>query len=450
MPGAAPLPGRVIPAPGAGAPGRPRRRGRRPVGRCGRPVAAVLAFSGVLSVVASVLEARPLRPGETILDRPRPEVTAHGGRLGRLWIRPTLTTALAFDDNVFANDAQRRSDVVLRTRPAVSAATDWRGHRASVSAAAEQGTYLEQSDENYLDLTAKAYARVHLSRDIHASATARWRRGHVPRQSVESQADARAPTLFRARGGEVLVKHRGEITDLSGSVRVRRLDYDDVATRDGGRLNNDDRDHWVAELTLADRMRLTHRLDRFARTRINVRRYYAPVDDQGYTRDSYGHATVAGLTWRPTGLTTLEGYGGVRQQIYADARFDPLFIPTAGFRVVTSPSQLTSVRLAVDQAVRETTTEAASGRLITTLSATVDHELRRDLLARLQLNAGIDDPRGVARWDQHLAAGASLTYLVSRHLHARLSVQHARLDVHGARARAFQRNRVEVSLEVRY
>ena len=410
----------------------------------------MLAFSGFLTLLAPVSEARPLRPGETILDRPRPEVTAHGGRLGRLWIRPTLTTALAFDDNVFANDAQRRSDFLLRTRPAVSAETDWRGHRASVSAAAEQGTYLEQSDENYLDLNAKAYGRVRLSREIHASATARWRRGHVPRQSVESQADARAPTLFRARSGQVLVKHRGEITDLSGTVLVRRLDYDDVATRDGGRLNNDDRDRWVAELTLGERMRLTQRLDRFARSRINVRRYYALFDDQGYVRDSYGHATVAGLTWRPTGLTTLEGYSGVRQQIYADPRFESLVIPTAGFSVVTSPSQLTSLRLEVDQAVRETTTEAASGRLITTLSATVDHELRRDLLARLQLNAGIDDHRGVARWDEHLAAGASLTYLASRHLHARLSVQHARLEVHGAPARAFQRNRVEVSLEVRY
>ena len=410
----------------------------------------MLAFSGALSLLVPVLEARPLRPGETILDRPRPEVTVHGGRLGRLWIRPTLTTALAFDDNVFANDAQRRSDFVLRTRPAVSAETDWRGHRASVSAAAERGAYLEQSGEDYLDLNAKAYGRVRLTRDLHASATARWRRGHVPRQSVESEADALAPTVFRARSGQVLVRHQGEVTDLSGGLLARRVDYDDVGTRDGGRINNDDRDRWTAELTLTERMRLTHRLDQFARTRINVRRYYAPFDDQGYVRDSYGHATVAGLTWRPTGLTTLEGYSGVRQQIYADPRFEPLFGPTAGLSVVTSPSQLTSIRLAVEQGLRETTTEAASGRLITTLSANLDHELRRDLLARLQLNYGVDDYRGVARWDEHSAAGLSLTYLASRHLHTRLSVQHARRDVHRTRSRAFQRNRVEVSLEVRY
>jgi hypothetical protein len=396
------------------------------------------------------LEARPLRPGETVLDRPRPEVTAHGGRLGSVWIRPTVTTALAFDDNVFANDARRQADVILLTRPAVSAETAWGEDRASFSAAAERGTYLDQSDEDYLDLNAEAFSRVQVTRNLHSSTTARWRRGHVPRQSVDSPVDARAPTVFRAHGAEVLVKRHGKATDLSSRMLVRWLDYDDVAARDGSRINNDDRDRWVAVSTFAERTRLTRQLDRFARSRVNVRRYNAPFDDRGYARDSYGHATVAGATWRPTGLTTLEGYTGVRQQVYADPRFEPLFVPTAGLSVVTSPSQLTSIRLSADQKVRETVTEGVSGRLVTALSATIDHELRRDLLARVQLNYAVDDYRGVARWDEHFAAGLSLTYFASRHLHARLSFRHARRDVYAAGARTYQRNRVEVALEVRY
>ncbi|WP_338050232.1 outer membrane beta-barrel protein [Rhodovibrio sodomensis] len=203
-------------------------------------------------------------------------------------------------------------------------------------------------------------------------------------------------------------------------------------------------------MEFVERTRLTPRFERFARSRINARLYDTAVDDQGYARDSYGHATVAGLTWRPTGLTTLEGYSGLRQQVYADPRFDALFVPTAGLRIVTSPSQLTSLRLALDQSVRETTTPAASGRLVTALTAQLDHELQRDLLARLQLRYAVDDYRGSGRRDEDVAAGVSLTYFASRHLHARLSLRHARLESNRAGVRSFRRNQFEFSLEVRY
>ncbi|WP_200343317.1 outer membrane beta-barrel protein [Rhodovibrio sodomensis] len=194
-------------------------------------MAAALVLSAVLIAAAPPGEARPLRPGETVLDRPRPRMTEHGGRLGRLWIRPTVTSALVFDDNVFANDAQRRSDLVLRTRPAVAAETDWRGHSASIAAAAERGAYLKESGENYLDLDATAFGRVQVTTGLHASATANWRRGHVPRQSADSPADAAAPAVFSTRSGKLLVKRRGETTDLGASFTARQLDYQDVEAR---------------------------------------------------------------------------------------------------------------------------------------------------------------------------------------------------------------------------
>lgn len=415
-----------------------------------RPLVAGLALSGTLFAAAPALEARPLRPGETVLDRPRPEMTEHGGRLGRLWVRPTLTTALAFDDNVFANDDQRRSDFLLRTRPEVGAEADWRGHRAEVRVAAEQGRYLAERSEDYLDLDGEAYGRLQATRELHASATARWGRGHVPRRSVESPADAVEPTVFRTRSGELQIVHRAERSVLRARLAAREIDYDDVAARAGGTINNDDRDHWVGELEVAERVPLTLRVDAFARTRIDLRLYATRSDDAGFARDSYGHATVAGLTWRPTGLTTIEAYLGALQRVYADPRFARLIAPTAGLQVTTSPSQLTSLRLALDQSVRETGEPAASGRLVTSLTARVDHELRRDLLASLEASYADDDYRGLGRRDGQGSVGLNLTYLASRHLHARLSVRHDRRSSNVSSARTFRRNRIEVGVEVRY
>ena len=412
--------------------------------------AAVLVSGALVGLSLDRGEARPLRPGETVLDRPRPEMTEHGGRLGRIWVRPTVQTGLAFDDNVFANDAERQGDLLLRTAPSFTAETDWRGHRASFSASAEQGVYNEQSSENYLDLSAEAFGRLQATQNIHVSATARWTRRHEPRRSADSPSDAAEPTVFRTRSSELLLKSRGDRGVLSARLGARRIDYDDVAARGGGAINNDDRDGWLGEFTIAERAPLSLRLERFLRSRLNVRLYDAAIDDNGFIRGSWGHATVGGLTWRPTGLTTLEGYSGVRQQVYADSRFDPLLLPTAGLSVTVSPSQLTSVRVALDQAVRETTQPFASGRLVTALSVRVDHELKRDLLAGLHANAAVDDYRGIARRDRHTGAGLSLTYLASRYLHARLSLRHTRRDSDAANARTFRRTRIELGLEVRY
>ena len=427
-------------------------RAFRPAGRVRvRAVGAVVLVSGALVGLSPESgEARELRPGETVLDRSRPEMTEHGGRLGRIWVRPTLRTALAFDDNVFANDAEREADFLLRTAPSLTAETDWRGHRASFSASAERGVYRVQSSENYLDLTAEAFGRVQVSERVHASATARWRRGHEPRRSADSRADAAEPTVFRTRSGELLLKTRGERSELSALLRARRIDYDDVAARDGGTINNDDRDGWVGELAIAERAPVSLRVERFLRSRVNARLYNAAIDDNGFVRGSWGHATVGGLTWRPTGLTTLEGYSGVLQRVYADSRFDPLLLPTAGLSVTVSPSQLTSVRVGLDQAVRETTQPAASGRLITALSARVDHELQRDLLAGLQLRTAVDDYRGIARRDRHTSVGLSLAYLANRHLHARLSLLHTQHESDGTNVRTFRRTGIELGLEVRY
>ena len=237
---------------------------------------------------------------------------------------------------------------------------------------------------------------------------------------------------------------------MSALLRAQRIDYDDVAGRDGSALNNDDRDGWVGELAIAEHAPLSLRLERFLRSRINARLYDAAIDDSGFARGSWGHATVGGLTWRPTGLTTLEGYSGVRQRVYADSRFDPLLLPTAGLSVTVSPSQLTSVHVGLDQAVRETTRPFASGRLVTALSVRIDHELKRDLLAGLHARAAVDDYRGIARRDRHTSAGLNLTYLASQHLHARLSLQHMRRDSDATNARTFRRTRIELGLEVRY
>lgn len=441
--GSAPGPRRDAPVAGAARPPRTRKARGRAWGAVAVCVAVV-----VLQPVAA--EARPLRAGETVLDRPRPEMREHGGRIGRIWVRPVVTTALAFDDNVFANDDRARSDFVLRTAPAIAAETRWRGYLASFRAVAERGAYLRQSGENYRDLEAEAFGRAQLTRRTHASATARWRRGHAPRRSAEVPASAAEPTVFRMRGGRLLLARRGDATQLSAALAARVLDYDDVAARGGGRINNDDRDHWVGELTLKERTRLNPRVDRFLRSRIDARRHPQRFDDQGYRRDSYGHRTVAGLSWRPTGLTTIEAYTGVRQRVYADARFARLLLPTAGVSVTASPTQLTSFRLAFDQEVRETSVPGASGRLVDAFSARVDHELRRDLLAALTGRYAEDDYRGQARRDVHLDAGISLTYLASRHLHARLFFEHSRRDSRGADQPTMTRNRVGLSLELRY
>jgi hypothetical protein len=395
-------------------------------------------------------EARPLRPGETVLDRPRPEVTDSGGRIGRIWIRPSVTSALTFDDNVFADDTRRRSDLLLRIAPEVVAETDWRGHQASVSGTAERGVYRRESGENYLDLAAQAFGRVQVTRRLHASATARWTRRHMPRRAANVPDGAAAPTIYTERSSEVLAGHRGDVLELRARLRARRLDYDDVAARGGGTVNNDDLDRWEGELDLTQRARLTDRLEPFLRTRINLRRYAELIDDRGFLRDSYGHRTVGGVTWRPTGLTTVEAFGGVRQQIYADPRFEPLFEPTAGFSLTGSPTQLTSVSLGLDQTVRETVEPGASGRLVNGARARIDHELRRDLLVRLDGRYARDDYRGTDREDRHLAAGLSMIYFASRHLHARLAVRHTRRDSDGAPDRSFRRNRITLSLEVRY
>ncbi|HXH25510.1 MAG TPA: outer membrane beta-barrel protein, partial [Vicinamibacterales bacterium] len=212
------------------------------------------------------------------------------------------------------------------------------------------------------------------------------------------------------------ISQRFNRVSLVGEGRYVNLNYVDTPAAGAGEINNDDRDRDVYVLALRAGYEIVPRFEAFVRGSYNVRDYEARLDDFGIDRDSDGYELAVGTQVDLTGITFGEAYVGYRQQAYDDRRLDKIDGITFGARLTSNITPLTTVQLFVDRDIEETSIVAAEGFWSTSVRATVDHELLRNLILSGALGYGWNDYQGADRDDDTIRATIGANYLMNRYL----------------------------------
>jgi hypothetical protein len=390
-----------------------------------------------------------LTPGNTVLQRRRPEYDPLGLRAGNFFIYPKLELDEVYNDNVFATKGNRRQDFITVISPTIDVRSRVpEVYDLDVAAGANIGRYARFSSEQYDDGFGSVDGTYNINRNLVALGGARIERLHEERDSPNEPGNVANPTTLTAETGTVGLASRGFRIGWQLDGGVRREDYDNQTLIGGGTLDNGTRDVTVYSFNGTGTYELAPNYQAFARAGYNKRDYDkmgtvagAPLD-----RSSDGFRFDVGARVNLTNVTYGEFFVGYLDQMYK-APLSDISGVDVGAKVVWNASQITTVTGNVDRRVQDSNNFVngglSPGYLRSNVGVGVDHELLRNVLLNGFANYQNDDYKGIDRTDNRVDLGGGVRYMFTRNLYLGGSYTFSHRDSSGAAsgsANGFERN----------
>lgn len=358
-----------------------------------------------------------------VLTRPRPEYDPIGIRLGSVFLYPSVTAGLGYNDNVF-NNSGKLGDYFYSLAPALNVQSAWSRHALNLAIGSKSYWFSNEESENRTDWNFDGSLRldvmrgtdiklnVHLA-DLHEARGTELPGGLGPGAAAEPTSYSR--TGFSGEFGHTLNRMR---LSVGGAWDV--LDYDDVDVIQPAllpTLNNDDRDRTDTSVFVKAAYEVSDNTAVFLRGRVEDHDFDALLDDDGFNRDSSGWGVDGGVEFRMTHVLTGELFAGYTQRTYDDAAFDEASQFGFGAGLKWFPSMLTTVSIDAARTIEDTSITASSGYLSTRGQLGVDHELLRNVILSGRLGYQNAEYLDVVRNDDILSGALSGRYLINHNLH---------------------------------
>lgn len=393
------------------------------VALCGTSVLAQNAPPPAAPGQTFVREA-PAR-GETVTTRRRPQYDAVGIRKGSFFIYPSIEVTPTYDTNIFQTTNDRKQDFIYIISPEVVVRSNWRRHELNFGARADIVRYKTHTTENYEDASFTLNGRFDVQRDSFAFGGFRWAQRHEERGSPD-EAGGVSPTQFWAMEGTLGYQQKFNRITARLEGLYRNLDYFDVRTVGGsGERNNDDRDRHETRGVLRVTYEVNPQIGVFGQVSGFWVYYKTRPDDNGFNRNNNGIEFNGGVAFDLSARVFGEVFAGFRRQWFKDGAFKPVSGPSGGVGVTWNVSGLTTVKGRVVRAIEQTTLLGASSFYSTQFSASIDHELRRNIILSAAGSFQLDDYQGNGREDKWYRASVSALWLANRHFRVKGAYNYA-------------------------
>jgi hypothetical protein len=369
-------------------------------------------------VLGNPIELKNDRPerAESVLDHPRPDYDPLPYTVGSFEIFPSVEMGATYDTNIYATKNNQRNDLVNTIRPAVNAFSNWNRHALSMTTFGDINLYNDHSHENYENFVTDWNGRYDIMNQTWVAVRGGYQHLAEPRTSPDA-ADGTDPTTFNlAKGGLGFYRGLGKLK-LNADYDAKRFDYNDAYSSTTGPIDQSYRDRTEHRVGGQVRYDVSENFKPFVRAAYNRRDF-----DDNKAHNSQGYDAAVGAIADFGGITSVEGYVGWLSQSYDKTAVKrEANAPLVGGRIEWNVTGKTSVVLEGTRTMEDTGLTGYSGFIASGGSATVTHELRRNLLAEVNFGATRSDYVGTAeRQDDDLSAGAGLRYLMTKHLYSDL------------------------------
>jgi hypothetical protein len=411
------------------------------------PVIIGLALAVFVRPAAEAQSADPFQwsranpIGQTVANRPRPELDPLGIRAGSFRFYPSLTVETEYEDNVFRSERDRVGDLAITAAPRMTLKSDWNNHALEITADAALRRQVTESSLDRNDFGIEAKGRLDIRRDASISSSASLRRRHESLTSPDA-GGANSPVQYdTAAVGLVGDKRFGRFS-ARAELAGERLDYrDSVRALTGAPINQDDRDRSVGRAALRGGYEISRQSEAYVRAEANVSDYRSKVDDGGFARSSSGVDLRAGAKLDLAGRAVADVYIGYRGQYYDDdgarrLNTDRVEALALGADVTANVTRLTTVNAGLRRDIFETTLPGSPGGVRTQADFGVDHELLRNLLLTGSVAGRVFQFEGADRDDYGLLVQFGAAYRMNRHLTLEGALEHETYSSTGGAAGA--------------
>lgn len=318
---------------------------------------------------------------ERVSERDRTPYQPDGLRAGTYRVFPIIGTTALFDDNIYATNKNRASDVRFEIVPVVRARSDFSRHILDFSVGAKQTEYLRNSQLNSTDGNFAVDGALHFDHAHTLSLSLLSELNHEDRAAPEAPRNAAERTaVFHNRAIAGIRRDAGRLW-ASFSTSVERWDFQNVRARDGTTIDQNARDTQIT----AAQLRLGYRFSPGFEFESKVRALRQSNFNPGAIDFSAnGYEAVAGLSAEVNPLLRWRLLGG-----YGFRDYDSAKLRAAGNLLVEAelqwlPTQLATVYATARRAYSEGITgDGAGGRIDSSLGARIEYEALRNLVFTL-------------------------------------------------------------------
>jgi len=354
--------------------------------------------------------------GESVTGRGRPEFAPIGiehESLGTLRIFPSVTIENEYESNVFRQETDERSDLFVRIEPTLDIRTDWDNHGLRILATGDITRFVELDSEDAEDFKVTATGDLDITERLTTRLGLHHERDHVARSSPDDVGGAK-PTITFDTGAALRLGFDGEVIDIDGRGSYRR-----VNVRDNDGINNDDqdKDEYIGTIRLSYESVPGSKF--FIQPSITVEDFLDQLDDTGVNRDSLTGNFLAGVSVDYSAVTFFELGAGYRNRSFDDPALSSESGLSVDGRVIWNATDLSTLTLAIKNAIEDTTTGGASSKDVWTASLRGDHELLYSLLLEAGATFVRESFNGIDRSDQELTLFAGADYRMNEYIRVR-------------------------------
>jgi len=387
---------------------------------------------------------------DSVIDRERPQFQSEGIQRGAWIWKPVLRLGVLSDDNIYASATNTQSDLIYSINPSLEVETTWSVHGFEAYVSGHQLEYSDFSDESLWTSALGAAGHIDFAPRTRFDIGADFANLSEPRWSSGFASMTVDPIEFETSSYKAKISQEFSRTRIEFGAELNSYDYDDGVFILGGVADQDFRDRDETIFSLRGDFALNPDRSIFVRVRSNDRQYDLQPPAVAATRDSSGYMIDVGADFDIDGVA--RGIIGVG---YNEQDYDnPAFGKLEGFGVdgvlEWYLTRLTTVTFAGSRYIEDSPIVNTGGLTATSLSVSIDHELRRNVILSASIERQSDDYLGIDREDERWSTSASATYLMNRHVGIRGEIRRTDQESTGlAAGRDFEINTIGLRLILR-
>lgn len=313
-----------------------------------------------------------------VTDRAQPEFDPVPLRLGVFNFSPALALGVRNDSNVLASGVNEVDDIIFTIAPEFRLESDWGRNFLGVTFNAVQNEYQDTSDDSGANIDTEIRGRLDVTREFTIDGAVRSGSFLEQRVAFAALEGAAEPVHYDRTGAQAGVQYQRSRVLLRGDVIYTDTNYDSVRALQGGVLGQDFRDTvdlvWQGQASYA----VSPGVATFVRATLTDR------DSSGlggFDRDTQATNIQVGSNFELAALLRGDIAVGFLSEDRADPRLSDFDGLSANARLQWFPTQLTTVTFRGERTSFDPGFFNTSSAFNTNLSARVDHEFLRNVLA---------------------------------------------------------------------
>jgi hypothetical protein len=366
---------------------------------------------------APVAPGQTVYAGQTVTQRPRPDLDPLGLHIGDFFWFPRAEVDAAYNSNIFATQTATTSDLITTLQPGFDLLSIFPRNALNVRGGAATEFYSFHPTQNTQDGFIAVDGRWDVTAASGFYAAARADHLHLPRTSPNSPGDAAEPVTYNAYTANAGYAQTGLRVGYRADIAVQNAQYNSVPRVGGGTLPQSSQDNTFSQAALRGDYELIPDYRGYIRVAGNLNEYQHTVPG-GVRFNSSGYRADIGLQILPRHILYGEVYGGYLSQMYQIG--GALSGLDAGGRLVYNPTGLTTATFTGVRTIvpsNPSIGSTGSGYLASTVTGSVDHELLRNLLLNAAISYENDTFLGISRVDNVFGVAASVKYLLNRNFY---------------------------------